>query len=601
MPKPKPADNKAEPKVPTQKLVHRRRLRRFFLGIAGVLILVVAALTGYAFAYQNRVVPRTIIGGVAVGGLTRAEAANLLVSREKTFNQTQLALSYQAKDWQVKPADLGLSFQNDTALSAAYAVGRGGSVLHQFKTLITAPFSSRSFALAANQPTVSGTDYLQKNVQASIEQPFAETSLNLIPGHVTVKEGTTGVKLNVDQLVSDLAAAFAGKTGNITLDMTATSPKLTAAQAETARAQADAMLAGNWTIQAGNQNIILSPKDIVPWLSTPAQENALGLVIDDAKLQAYVASLVSKVQQTPTDATLTMTNGTVTIVQDGKDGVTLDLDQTGATLKTALMAGTSNRTITATSKVVHPDVWSGNLASLNLNQQIGTGTTDFTGSASNRVANITKGEQMISGQFVADGAEFSTLKALGPIDQAHGYVQGLVIVNGQTIPADGGGLCQVSTTLFRSVLNAGLPVTERTNHSYEVAYYQRGIGPGLDATIYEPSPDFKWKNDTGHPIFVQGSIKGNSLTFDLYGTSDGRTVVIDGPHTLETYQPSSDPLYVNTDTLPKGTTQYIDPPVPGAKTTATYTVTRGGQEINKQTFNSFYQAMPAQYLVGTKE
>ena len=104
----------------------------------------------------------------------------------------------------------------------------------------------------------------------------------------------------------------------------------------------------------------------------------------------------------------------------------------------------------------------------------------------------------------------------------------------------------------------------RQSHSYEVGYYQRGIGPGLDATIYDPKPDFEWKNDTGHSVYVQAYITGTKLTFNLYGTSDGRTSVIDGPHTLSTSEPSGDPIYSNTSSLPTGTTQLIDPPVPGA-------------------------------------
>jgi vancomycin resistance protein YoaR len=236
---------------------------------------------------------------------------------------------------------------------------------------------------------------------------------------------------------------------------------------------------------------------------------------------------------------------------------------------------------------------------LGLKDLIGTGTTDFTGSPANRVANIKNGVNLINGLLVQPGAEFSTVGALSPIDEAHGYVQGLVIVNNQTLPADGGGLCQVSTTLFRSILNAGLPITARTPHSYEVSYYQRGVGPGLDATIYDPKPDFKWVNDTGHVIFIQGVIKNMNLTFNLFGTSDGRTAVVTGPTLLSTTEPSGGPIYVNTDTLPYGTTHQIDPPVPGGKTTATYTVTRGGVVINTQTFKSTYQAMPAQFLVGT--
>jgi vancomycin resistance protein YoaR len=205
----------------------------------------------------------------------------------------------------------------------------------------------------------------------------------------------------------------------------------------------------------------------------------------------------------------------------------------------------------------------------------------------------------LNGLLVNNGETFSTIGALDPITEAHGYVAGLVILGNETIPEDGGGLCQVSTTLFRAVLNAGLPVVERVNHSYEVSYYQRGIGPGLDATIYDPSPDFKWKNDTGNPIYIEASISGTNLTFNLYGTSDGRTASIDGPKTLKTYPVTGSPIHTKTNTLPAGKVELIDPPVEGALTTATYTVMRGGKVINKQVFNSYYQPMPAQYLDGT--
>ena len=187
---------------------------------------------------------------------------------------------------------------------------------------------------------------------------------------------------------------------------------------------------------------------------------------------------------------------------------------------------------------------------------------------------------------------------MGSIDSAHGYKPELSIVNNRTVLEDGGGLCQVSTTLFRTVLNAGLPVTERVNHAYRVGYYEVGVGPGLDATIYDPAPDFKWKNDTGHTVYVESHIVGTKITFELYGTSDGRTAQISAPNIISE-TPPGDPIYSNTDTLPKGTTKQVEHPHPGAVTAVTYTVMHDGQPVRTQTFKSTYRPWPAQFLVGT--
>jgi vancomycin resistance protein YoaR len=589
-----------EPTLTPVTTPNLRWLRGWFIGLTSVLLVFLAAVTSYAFYYQDRIVPRTTIAGIGVGGLTQAQAQSLLSTRETAFLQAPLGFTYQVKTWQVVPATFGLTFENEQAVAAAYRTGRNGSFIQQIGTLATSLIVPHDFTLSTTPLTNENISKLPAPILKDVQAPFTETGLNFKLDGVTVAPGRNGKRLDSSKLGHDLAAAFSTGSGAVGIETIITSPQITANQAEPARAQANLLLAAPWAIQLGSQTVILLPIEILPWLSTKVQDSSLSLIVSQDKVAAYVASLSTRVQK-PIDATLTVTDGAVSIVQDGRDGLSLQTDQTSAAISAALLAeNPGGRAVTAITEVAHPDVWSGNLASLGITQRIGTGSTDYSGSPANRVANITTGEKSISGQFIKAGAEFSTIATLGPIDEAHGYVQGLVIVNNKTLPADGGGLCQVSTTLFRAVLNAGLPITDRTAHAYEVGYYQRGIGPGLDATIYDPNPDFKWKNDTGHDVFVQGTIKGTVLTFDIYGTADGRTAVIDGPHTLQTFQPSGGPIYVTTDTLPKGTTEAIDPPVPGAKTTATYTVTRGGQVVNKQTFNSFYQAMPAQYLVGTK-
>ncbi len=165
---------------------------------------------------------------------------------------------------------------------------------------------------------------------------------------------------------------------------------------------------------------------------------------------------------------------------------------------------------------------------------------------------------------------------------------------------DGGGVCQVSTTLFRSILNAGLPIIERQAHAYRVGYYEQDSSPGIDATVYAPSPDLKFKNDTPAYILIEARAdpKNYSLVFELYGTSDGRVATISKPIVTNVSAPPED-LYQDDPTLPAGTIKQIDFKAWGAKVTFNYAVKRDSTEIYSKTFISNYRPWRAVYLRGT--
>ena len=160
-----------------------------------------------------------------------------------------------------------------------------------------------------------------------------------------------------------------------------------------------------------------------------------------------------------------------------------------------------------------------------------------------------------------------------------------MIKEGKTILDDGGGVCQVSSTLFRALLNSGLPITERQAHAYRVSYYEQGSSPGLDATVYSPSPDLKFVNDTPGYILIEATAdtKNYSLVFEIYGTSDGRVASITKPVVTGVVAPPED-LYQDDPSLPSGTIKQIDYKAWGAKVTFNYVVTRDGQEIINKTF-----------------
>jgi vancomycin resistance protein YoaR len=317
-------------------------------------------------------------------------------------------------------------------------------------------------------------------------------------------------------------------------------------------------------------------------------------------IKNYIGTIAVSVDNASTNAEIRAVDGKITVIKEHVDGEKLLVDEAAALVATTLgqPVQIEKTVITLPVDRIVADIRSDTIEALGIKELIASAETSFRGSPSNRVHNINTGAQFLNGAIVPKGLEFSTVKTLGKVDGSTGYLPELVIKENRTIPEYGGGLCQVSTTLFRAVLQAGLKVTERSNHSYRVSYYEPPVG--LDATIYLPKPDFKFLNDTPGYILVQSKVEGTKITFELYGMKDGRVSTVSEPVVTDITDPP-EPVYAETDTLPKGETKQIEKAHPGATAVATYTVMREGQEINKQIFRSRYKPWQARFLVGTKE
>jgi vancomycin resistance protein YoaR len=591
-----------------EKVPRPKKARTLYVVVTSTVLLLLASATAYAFEYSHRILPRTFISGVAVGGMNKQQAIQRLASKRTTFLSTSLTADYQTKSWHIKPSDFELSVLTDPSVTTAYNNGRGGGILKQIRELAVAPFRPSYYGVIIQPITESGRKQLQAKILTEIEHPTAETNLDFTPGHVTVVPGKVGQRLNYNSFESDLLTAFEQNNQSIDLKLIDFNPEVTVAQAENARVQADQILNADWHVKLGDQSLTVTPKEIAPWLTTTISRDSsgrvsgLGLALSQDAISKYVGDNVSKAEHKPVNAKLKVDNGVVVIDQDAKDGVKVIKDKTAADISEGLLAPTleSSRTIVGVVALDQAGIRRDNLDQQGIKEMIGTATTDFSGSPANRTFNIGLGQRSLNGGIVKDGEAYSTIGTLGPIEESTGYLPELVIKDNRTIPEAGGGLCQVSTTLFRSVLNAGLPVTERTNHAYRVGYYERGVGPGLDATVYDPQPDFKWRNDTGHAVYIQSYIVGTQITFELYGTKDGRTSVISPVQILEE-SPPGDPLHIETDSLFKGEVKQVETAHGGAKTLVTYTVSRDGKQVNQQKFYSNYRPWPAQFLVGTKD
>lgn len=324
------------------------------------------------------------------------------------------------------------------------------------------------------------------------------------------------------------------------------------------------------------------------------------------KLLAFLAPMIQRETIAPKDAQFTFQNGRVVAFQLSTDGQAVDVPLLENIILSKIPSLTAisqpqSITLALPVKTVKPRITSESINNLGIKEEIGTGTSLFKHSIDSRIFNIAHGTEKINGIIVAPNEVFSFDKAVGDVSNLTGYKQAYVIVNGKTVLGDGGGICQVSTTLFRALLNAGLPIVERHGHAYRVGYYEEDAPPGIDATIFVPSVDLKFKNDTGHAILIQAVLDLNELrlTFNLYGTRDGRTVSMTQP-VITNQTPAPPDVFQDDPTLPVGVVKQVDFAAAGAHVSFSRTVMKNNAVYLSDKFDTNYQPWTAVFLRGTK-
>lgn len=323
---------------------------------------------------------------------------------------------------------------------------------------------------------------------------------------------------------------------------------------------------------------------------------------DQPQLKKILDDIALQIDLVPEEALFKFENGRVAAFHQSKSGQKLDKDKATADFNQLLGPPKSGKIILQIL-IVEPKVKTEEANSLGIKELVAEGKSFFSGSIPNRVYNISLAGSRLNGLLIAPNEVFSFNQAVGEVSDKTGYKQAYVIKEKKTVLDDGGGVCQVSTTLFRAALLAGLPIIERQAHVYRVSYYEQGgFGPGLDATVYSPSVDLKIKNDTGNYLLIQTQTdqQNFSLTIRLYGTRDQRIVTIGKAKLLDEVKPQED-LYQDDPSLPKDQVKQIDFSAWGAKVSFDYKVVKNGEVLQNKTFNSVYQPWQAVYLRGTKE
>lgn len=584
-----------------------QRIRIAAIVVAVVFVLPLTVYGTVRLSSMNKILPHTRIGAVDVGGLSRSLAREKVQARFDTLRQNGLPVVVSGNAKTLTVSDANLDMNVEAAVNAAWSRGRDfslGSILDG----ITSPWLTRSVSagVSVNEPSLRSEI---EDTAVLLEDPPKDVRLDIQGTRVNVLYDTkSGKTLDRDKLVRESVARLR------TLDVQAVQatfieqhPVIDRNTASTAVTEAQRMMSQPITLTDRGQKFEATPSIIGQWIISGADGSRLVATPDRAEISTYIAGIAAQINQLPQNLGVKVEGERVVDFIAPRPGRVIEeekvIEEIIAELERRRQNQISTADITLHAIVKEADT-EGDAATLGIKELVGRATTPFTGSPANRIANIKNGTRFLTGLIVKPGEEFSTINALGTIDNTTGYLPELVIKGNRTTPEFGGGLCQVSTTLFRSVLNAGLPVTARQNHSYRVSYYEKDgegktIGPGLDATIYQPAPDFKFRNDTAHSILISGYVVGDRLTFELYGTKDGRSAIVDGPKLLSS-TPSGNPIYVETDTLPPGEQRQIEKPHPGGSAIATYKVTYADGTSKEQVFRSSYRAWPAQFLVGVE-
>ncbi len=577
------------------KKINIKHFFRLFILLTVLVLIFLAGVSSYYIVYQGKIYPNLSIAGVNIGGNSLENSVSILTSLISTPQEIELV--YGSDTFSIEAADIGFSYDFPVSVQNVYNSTRTGNFFEDLKNRIFLLFTKKDFDLVYK---ING-DVLQEKIAIITEGVSTEPVEPFITVNgedVFVNKGESGTVLDENKLLSDINRVLSKNlTPKLEIPVTIVDPTLTDGEAELFSERARKFIGKTLKIEFEYKSFSFESSELIQLLDP--KEN-----YKNSALEIFIENLVPSIERGVQNPKFTFENGRVTEFQPALDGIKIDDESFKKLLIESLdeLAVSEDATINITVPVVKvpPAISTGDVNDYGIKELIGRGTSTYYHSIASRVHNVSLAASRINGILVKPGETFSFNQALGEVSGATGYQQAYIISEGRTILGDGGGVCQVSTTLFRALLDAGLPIVERQAHAYRVSYYEQDSPPGIDATVYSPSPDLKFTNDTPGYILIEAfaNPKNYSLVFELYGTNDGRVSKLSKPVITNVAAPPED-LYQDDPTLPAGTIKQIDWKAWGAKVSFNYTVTRAGEEIMDKTFISNYKPWQAVYLRGT--
>jgi len=524
----------------------------FFIAVfAGFLTLEILNLNKIAFGVR--------IADFKIGGISSDTAKESMEKRFNAWQKQKITFQYKNQEFNAFPEEIGISLDLDETINNAYNFGRGKNILLGLAKQAAAitPLSNPAVPPAYFLDEKNFNDFAQKEF-ALYENPAKNATLIYDAYKKIWKTAPSaeGLIFDREKLKADLAArASRLDSAPIELVLIEDKPEVTENETDLAEEQAEIILKNApYFLVYNEKSWTIDKQTILDWLEfTPVPEQnknnkILGTSLNGQKVKNILTQIAPGINQEPVNAQLTEKGGKALTFTLSQEGIRLDMGKSAEKINhiitewsdtendNTLAGAASDKKIELEVAVKAPSVSTESIDTLGLTSLIGKGESNFTGSPKNRTHNIKIGAAKFNGILIAPNEEFSFNTLLGEIGPEQGYLPELVIKNHKTIPEYGGGICQVSTTIFRAAIYAGLKITERYPHAFPVKYYSP---QGFDSTIYPPHPDLRFINDTSRYILLQSKIEGTKMTYEIYGTNDGREVKIKGPTILESHPDGS--------------------------------------------------------------
>ncbi len=578
-------------------------------GLILFLGLIVVWVIGYQLVYAGRIFPGVTVVGVDVSGMAPDQAA-LKLSEKLSYPISGKVLFRQGdKAWVSSPVQLGMVFDPSASARTAYELGRSGGLFAALDGQVRARGFGYDVAPVIIFDQRVAYQYLQGLAQ-QVDQPVIEAGLQINGANVTAISGQAGRTLNLDETLFSLSTELQTfRDGEVPLGVQVVQPSIADVSAQAVTAQQILSQPLQVTIPDAQ------PGDPGPWVYEPevlahmigvqkvgdGNGSSAQLALNKDTLQQMLSAIEPQVDRQAANARFHFDEltGQLIALSQSRTGRALDIGASVKAINDALLGGEHSVALVVheTQPAVSDTATAQELSITELLPN-GEQTSYFYGSHTERVQNITTAAGRFDGVLVAPGETFSMGEALGDVSLDNGFTEALIIYGGHTIKGVGGGVCQVSTTLFRTVFFAGFPVVERVPHAYRVSYYEETASgrdaslAGLDATVYFPLVDFKFKNDSPNWILMETSVSGDSLTWKFYSTYDGRTVKWDttGPQNIV---PVPEAQFKANPDLNAGQITQTDYAANGADVTVNRTVLKNGAVYFQDQFQTHYEAWQA--------
>jgi len=563
-------------------------------GAVAAALAALALLIGVAFAgSQSALAPGTEIAGVGVGGLTAREATRLLSERAESVERVPITFTAGADSFQLSASQLGVKANWRAAARAATAEGDGFGPVRGFRRLHTRFFGAE--VAPSLSVYTSALDYKLDQIAAAVDRAAVAAKLRRTGLAVAIVPGQSGRRLDRDAAAATIVRALGSfeRGAPVDLVVVSTPPRVREAELATAARLARTALSAPVYMTYEKTRWRLPPWRIAALLDLPSG-GGTRVAVAGPGAEDYLERLSARIERRPQDARFTVTaTGKIALVPS-RPGLQLDMPATVKALAAAAFAP-ANRTGRLAVRVALPERTTEQAAAMGINGVVSSYTTTYGGTPG-RLNNVQLVARLIDGTLIAPGRTFSFNQTTGERSAAKGFQEAPVIINGELQSGIGGGVCQVSTTVFNAAYEAGLGIEQRTNHALYISHYPLG----RDATVNYPDLDLRFTNDTGKWLLLRTFAGSGSLTVNLYGTPVDRTVESETtPLTVTGAVPIKE---IEDPALLKGRRVIEEIGAPPRQTSVHRSVAAAdGKLLHDDVWRSFYVGEPTVVRVGTKE